>query len=348
MFLCPVIYTPVLNPAQTFEFQKKISQSKKIAICTHYNPDGDAIGTSLALRAYLTSQGFEVNCVIPNNMPDFLQWLPGADTIINAQKQFKDIKTIIKEADILFLVDMNAEHRSGVDVEKLLLETNAYKVLIDHHPNPTAQCNLIYSIPETSSSCEVLYRFLTEITTQPFLNQEIGICIYTGIITDTGSLSFGCNDPETYKLLTKLMELGINGEEVHRNLYDNYSESRIRLLGLSLNSLKVFPELQTSYMYLTKEEMKSSGFKEGDTEGFVNYGISLKGIIFTAFFTEKDKKIRISFRSKGDFDVNRFAQTYFQGGGHKNAAAAYYHDTLENAIKYFVDVIHNYQELNNF
>jgi len=329
----------VLTPSQISEFQQKLKESKKIAICTHYNPDGDAIGTSLALSSYLTSQGFEVNCVIPNSMPDFLQWLPGADTIINAQKQFKDIKTIIKEADILFLVDMNAEHRSGVDVEKLLLETNAYKVLIDHHPNPSAQSHLIYSIPETSSACEVLYRFLTEISTHPFLNQEIGTCLYTGIITDTGSLSFGCNDPETYKLLTKLMELGINGEDIHRNLYDIYSESRIRLLGLSLNTLKLFPELGTSYMYLTKEDMKNNNFKEGDTEGFVNYGISLKGIIFTAFFTEREKRIRISFRSKGDFDVNKFAQTYFQGGGHKNAAASYHYDTLENTIKYFEEII---------
>ena len=329
----------MLTPSQISEFQRILSQSRKIAICTHYNPDGDAIGTSLALRSFLSSQGFEVNCVIPNNMPDFLQWLPSADIILNAQKQFKEIKTIIKEADILFLVDMNAEHRSGVDVEKLLLETNAYKVLIDHHPNPAAQCRLIYSIPQTSSSCEVLYRFLTEISTQQFLNQEIGTCLYTGIITDTGSLSFGCNDPETYKLLTKLMELGINGEDIHRNLYDNYSESRIRLLGLSLNTLKVFPELGTSYMYLTKEDMKNNNFKEGNTEGFVNYGISLKGIIFTAFFTEREKRIRISFRSKGDFDVNKFAQTYFQGGGHKNAAASYHYDTLENTIKYFEEVI---------
>jgi phosphoesterase RecJ-like protein len=335
----------VLTPSQISDFQSLLSQSKKIAICTHYNPDGDAIGTSLALRTYFTSQGFEVNCVIPNNMPDFLQWLPGADSIINAQKQFKDIKAIIKEADILFLVDMNAEHRSGVDVEKVLLETSAFKVLIDHHPNPTAQSHLIYSIPEISSSCEVLYRFLSEITTQQFLNQEIGTCLYTGIITDTGSLSFGCNNPETYKLLTKLMELEINGEDIHRNLYDNYFESRIRLLGLCLNSLKVFFELGTSYMYLTKEEMINNFFKEGDTEGFVNYGLSLKGIIFTAFFTERDKRIRISFRSKGDFDVNKFARTYFQGGGHKNAAASYHYDTLENTIKYFEEVIHKHNEL---
>jgi phosphoesterase RecJ-like protein len=141
------------------------------------------------------------------------------------------------------------------------------------------------------------------------------------------------------------MAAGINGEEIHRLIYDNYSESRIRLLGITLNTLKVFPHLGTSYMYLTKEEMKDNNFKDGDTEGFVNYGISLRGICFTAFFIERDKRIRISFRSKGDFDVNKFAQTYFQGGGHKNAAASYHYDTLENTIKYFEEIIMKHPEL---
>jgi len=329
----------VLTQDQISEFNKKVKKSKKIAVCTHFNPDGDAIGSSLALRSYFTSKGFEVKCLIPNNMPEFLQWMPGAETIINAQKQFKEAKTVLLEADILFLVDMSAEHRSGVDLENILLQTNAYKILIDHHLNPAAKCNLNYSIIDTTSTCENVHRFLTEISDKPFLNKEIGTCIYTGIITDTGSLSFSCNKPETYILLAKLIEIGVDGENIHSEIYDNYSESRIRLLGLSLNTLKIFPHLGTSYMYITQEDMKNNNFKEGDTEGFVNYGISLKGISFTAFFIERDKRIRISFRSKGDFDVNFFAQTYFKGGGHKNAAAAYHYDTLENTIKLFEDII---------
>ena len=337
----------MLTPSQISEFQQKLKESKKIAVCTHYNPDGDALGASLSLRSYFISQGFEVTCVTPNNMPEFYQWMPGADALINAQKQFKEVKKIIQETDILFLVDMNAEHRSGVDIEKILLATPAYKVLIDHHPNPTAKCDLIYSNTDTTSTCENIYRFLTEINNNPFLNKEIGTCIYTGIITDTGSLSFACNNAETYTLLAKLMEIGVNGEEIHREVYDNYSESRIRLLGLCLNKLKVFPHLGTSYMYLTQEEMKTNNFKDGDTEGFVNYGISLKGIFFTAFFTEREKRIRISFRSKGKFDVNKFAQTYFNGGGHKSAAASYHYDTLENTIRYFEEVIENHPELND-
>jgi len=336
----------VLTPSQITEFQKKLAESNKIAVCTHYNPDGDAIGASLALRSYFTLRGFEVKCVIPNNMPEFYQWMPAAETIINAQKSFKEVKKNLQEADILFLVDMSAEHRSGVDLENILLGTAAYKVLIDHHPDPVAQCHLIYSNTNTTSTCENIYRFLHEITDVPFLNKELGTCIYTGIITDTGSLSFACNNPETYTLLAKLMEIGVDGEGIHREIYDNYSESRIRLLGLSLNKLNVCPHLGTSYMYLTQEEMKTNGFKEGDTEGFVNYGISLKGVFFTAFFTERDKRIRISFRSKGDFDVNKFAQTYFNGGGHRNAAASYHYDTLENTMKYFEEIIQKHPELN--
>jgi phosphoesterase RecJ-like protein len=336
----------VLTPSQISEFKQKLAESKTIAICTHYNPDGDAIGSSLALRSYFTTLGFEVKCIIPNNLPNFLQWMPAAETIINAQKQFQEVKKIIQDADILFLVDMSAEHRSGIDLETFLLETKAYKVLIDHHVDPTAKCHLMYSITTTSSASENVYRFLTEISDQPFLNQEIGVCIYTGIITDTGSLSFGCNDPNIYRLLAQFMEIGVNGEEIHRDVYNNYSESRIRLLGFTLNTLTVFPELKTSYMYISRKAMKDHNYKEGDTEGFVNYGISLKDIAFTAFFIERDKRVRISFRSKGDFDVNRFAQTYFQGGGHKSAAAAYHYDTLENTIQYFEAVIHKHPELN--
>jgi phosphoesterase RecJ-like protein len=164
----------VLTSFQVKEFQQKLSESNKIAICTHYNPDGDAIGSSLALYSYFTTQGFDVKCVIPNNMPEFYKWMPGADAIINAQKQFKEVKKIIQEADILFLVDMNAEQRSGVDLQPHLLATSAYKVLIDHHPNLAADCALIYSDTKVTSTCENIYRFLTEITDKQFLNKEIG------------------------------------------------------------------------------------------------------------------------------------------------------------------------------
>ena len=336
----------MLTPTQISDFQEKLAQSKKIAICTHYNPDGDAIGSSLALQSFFSTQGFEVTCVIPNNMPEFYAWMPGAKTILNAHQQFKEVKRILLEADILFMVDMSAEHRSGVDIENILLQSPAYKILIDHHINPAAKCDIIYSITDISSTCEIIPRFLAEITDKPFLTKELGICIYTGIITDTGSLSFACNHAETYTLLAKLMELGVDGEEIHRKVYDNYSESRIRLLGLTLSTLKVFPQLGTSYMYLTREEMKKHHFKDGDNEGFVNYGISLKGIFFTTLLIERENRIRLSFRSKKGFDVNQFAKTYFNGGGHPNAAAAYHYDTLENTIKYLEEVIHKHPELN--
>lgn len=331
----------MLTSLQLSEFQKVLSKTKKIAIATHYNPDGDAVGSSLALYSYFISRGYEVNCVVPNNVPDFYHWLPGFEKVVNAQQNMVLARKIINEANLLFLVDMNAEHRSGVDLEDTLMHTNAYKVLIDHHLNPSVNNALVYSDTQTTSTCENVYRFLTWLTPEPFLNKEIGTCIYTGIMTDTGSFSYSCNNPETYLLIAKLLEVGVNAEDIHRDIYDNYAESRFRLLGLALNKLKVFPELGVSYMYLTRKEMKENGFKDGDTEGFVNYGISLKGIFFTAFFIEREKRIRISFRSKGEFDVNHFAQTYFQGGGHRNASASYHYDTLENTIKYFEEVISN-------
>jgi phosphoesterase RecJ-like protein len=336
----------VFTPSQISQLQEKLAESKKIAICTHLNPDGDAIGSSLALKLYFTNQGFNVNCVIPNNIPDFYKWLPEAETIVNAHKDLKEARKVIEEADILFLTDMNDEERSGTELHNTLLGARAYKVLIDHHPNPTAKCDFIYSDIHTTSACENVYRFLSEISIKPFLTKDIGTCIYTGIITDTGSFSYGCNDPKTYLIVAKLLEIGINGEAIHRKVYDNYLESRIRLLGICLNKLKIFPHLGTSYSYITQKDIKECKFQEGDTEGFVNYGISLKGIYFTAFFTEREKRIRVSFRSKGSFDVNKFAKTYFKGGGHRNAAASFHYDTLENTIKYFEEVIQNHPELN--
>ena len=192
----------------------------------------------------------------------------------------------------------------------------------------------------------MVYRFINEYLDDiQSLSKEAAECIYSGIITDTGSLSYSCNHTITYRILEHLISLGVNGEAIHRLIYDNYSTSRLRLLGVALNNLKIMEELETSYMYLSKKELQENEFKDGDTEGFVNYGLSLRCVKFTAFFTEKENRIRISFRSKGDFDVNTFASTYFSGGGHKNAAASYHYDTLENTIKYFEEVVRNHPEL---
>ncbi len=324
------------------QFQKKLAETRNITIVFHFNPDGDALGSALALYHYFRADDYDVNIVSPNSFPDFLNWMEGSERIIIAQQQPTMACNVIWEADILFIVDMNAPHRAGQELERAIAKTDAFKVLIDHHLQPDIQCDLMYSTPHTSSASELVYNFLYRYLTpgRPF-TKSIAEALYVGIITDTGSLSYSCDHPNTYKVLKSLVSSGINGEAIHRKVYDNYKESRIRMLGLALSQrLKVLPDLGASYMYLTLEDLKTNHFQIGDTEGFVNYGLSISGVEYTAFFTEREDRVRVSLRSKGRVDVNHFARQYFNGGGHHNAAGAFFHGTIEEAITHFEDAAH--------
>src|SRR5574344_1853226 len=346
MYFCKLIWRMrLITQSKIEQIRQKLQTTHKIAIISHYNPDGDAVGSSLALYQYFKNEGFTVHVILPNPFPNFLSWMPGSEDIIIAGLQFKMATKVLKEADMLFVVDMNAAHRSGKALEMPILESPAYKILIDHHISPDIDCKVSFSTPETTSTCELVFMILEKLSKQKEkITKEVAECIYVGMITDTGSLSYACNHPRTYLILNKLMKKGINGEEIHRNVYDNYEESRIKLLGLCLSQrLTIMRDLSTSYMYLTKKDLIANDYAVGDTEGFVNYGLSMRAVQFTAFFTERDDRIRISFRSKGNFDVNEFARKNFNGGGHKNASAAFYYDTLENTIEYFKEVVKQYE-----
>lgn len=326
--------------------RKAITEAKKIAIVSHYNPDGDAIGSSLALYNFMENEGKEVQVIIPNHFPDFLAWMPGSEHIIVEQGHGGLAKKILKEADLLFVVDMNAPHRAGKALEPQIIKSKAYKILIDHHVNPDIDCDVMYSCAQTTSASELVYNFLYKYLKygKEKLSLAIAQCLYVGIITDTGSLTYSCNYPETYKTVHQLIKRGVDGEEIHRLVYDNYSENRMRLLGLLLSQrMKVVKKMSTSYTYLTAEDLKENHYKPGDTEGFVNYGLSIQGVNFTAFFSDRSDRIHVSFRSKGTFDVNLFARKHFNGGGHRNAAAADYFGTLEDAIAHFENVLKEYE-----
>ncbi len=318
-------------------FNEALKTTRRIAIVFHFNPDGDAVGSALALYHYFKEDGYEVSMISPNYFPDFLNWMEGSDQVIVAQKDLTLARRVIKEADMLFVVDMNAPHRAGQDLEHAIIKAVGFKVLIDHHVQPDIDCDIQYSTPKTSSASELVYNFLFKyLTPKRKFSRAIAEAIYVGIITDTGSVTYACDNPSTYEVLKKLIASGINGESIHRKIYDNYTESRMKLLGLALSQrLKVMPELQASYMYLTKQDLVENHFQIGDTEGFVNYGLSLSTVQYTAFFTERDNRIRVSFRSKGGVDVNVLARKYFNGGGHHNAAGAFYNGTIEEAIAHF-------------
>ena len=323
------------------KFQTALREAKSITIVFHFNPDGDAVGSALALYHYFKDDGYAVSVISPNPFPDFLQWMPGADHIIVAQENLTEARKRIKEADILFVVDMNAPHRAGQDLQNAIVKSTAFKVLIDHHVQPDIKCDVMYSTHLTTSASELVHNFLYQyLTPNKLVTRAIAECLYVGIITDTGSMSYTCDYPDSYTVLRRLIEAGVNGEDVHRRVYDNYTESRMKLLGLALSQrMTVLPEYGASYMCLTKKDLVENGFQIGDTEGFVNYGLSMKTVHYTAFFTERDNRIRVSFRSKGIVDVNQFARKYFEGGGHVNAAGAFYHGTMEEAIAHFLNAV---------
>lgn len=335
-----------MKKAEIEKARAAIDKANKIAIVTHYNPDGDAIGSSLALYNFMENEGKEVHVIIPNRFPDFLAWMPGCENIVVEQGHGSLARKILREADLLFVVDMNAPHRAGKELENQLIKSKAFKILIDHHVSPDIDCDVMFSCVKTTSASELVYKFLYKHLKygRDKLSLAIAECLYVGIITDTGSLTYSCNYPETYTIVHQLIKRGVDGEDVHRKVYDNYSESRMRLLGLLLSQrMKVMREKSTSYTYLTADDLKKNHYKTGDTEGFVNYGLSINGIVFTAFFSDRSNRIHVSFRSKGEFDVNLFARKHFNGGGHRNAAAADFYGTLEDAIAHFEKVLAEYE-----
>ena len=318
-----------------------LQHTKRIAIVFHFNPDGDAVGSALALYHYFKDDGYEVQVISPNPFPDFLHWMEGSDRIIIAQENLKKARKAIETADMLFVVDMNAPHRAGQDLQGCISKFKGFRVLIDHHVQPDIHCDVMYSTHLTSSASELVYHFLYRyLSPKRKFTRPIAEALYVGIITDTGSVSYACDHPSTYDVLRKLVASGINGEAIHRKVYDNYTESRMKLLGLALSKrLTVMPKYGASYMYLTKQDLLDNNFQIGDTEGFVNYGLSINTVHFTAFFLERENRIRFSFRSKGKVDVNLFARKYFNGGGHHNAAGAFFDGTIEEAIKHFENAV---------
>ncbi|MDR1878261.1 MAG: DHH family phosphoesterase [Bacteroidales bacterium] len=334
-----------LNEEDILWIKRLLETPRKIAIIAHYNPDGDAIGASLALMMFLQQNNHEVCVLTPNSYPDFLKWMPQSQTILQATENQSLCMDKIATAEIVFCLDFNTFNRTGI-LQKASEEAKCIKILIDHHIDPDATFDIVYSATEeTSSTCELIYNFITNMMNgSRYMNAEIAACLYVGIITDTGSLSYSCNNKSTYYVLGNLLQYGIDGEDIHRKIYDTYSENRIRLLGHCLvKRLVVLEDYASSFIYLTKEDLTQYDYKQGDIEGIVNYGLSMKHVRFTALFSERDDRVRISFRSKGDFNVNDFARNHFQGGGHKNASGGNSYTSMDATIETFKQLLKQYQ-----
>jgi phosphoesterase RecJ-like protein len=323
----------------TKELSNLFSSAENILIMCHINPDGDSVGAQLALYHYFKANGKNVSLLAPNNLQEFLKWMDGAGQIEVFIKDRKKGRMMIEGADLIIMLDFNQSGRLG-EAEDYVVASKTKKVVIDHHLNPENFADLIISDPTKCSTSELVHEVICEINGAKFINRSYAEALYVGIITDTGNFEHGSYSSRTFRIVADLLDTGIEKEKIINLIYNNFSSDRIRLQGFALNQrMVVMPEYKTAYIYLSKIDLKEYNHVKGDTEGFVNMPLSIKGINFSALFIEKDNFIKLSFRSKGQFPSNEFASLYFSGGGHLNASGGEFSDTLDNTITYFIKVL---------
>jgi phosphoesterase RecJ-like protein len=317
-------------------------------IVGHKNPDGDAIGSCLGLANFLKQLDHQVTVVMPNDFPEFLKWIPETQTVINYEYDKDNVKKCLSEANLVFTLDFNALNRTG-DLAPELTAAKANFILIDHHQEPDDYAFVTYSDVDMSSTSEMVYHFIEFMGGLNLLNKEIATQLYVGIMTDTGSFRFPATTATTHRVIAHLIEAGAPNSIIHQNIYDTNSPDRLKLLGVALNNMVKLPKYKTAYITMSQEELNNNNFKKGDTEGFVNYALSMKDVIFAIIFIEnkKEKIIKISLRSKGSFSVNDFSRKYFNGGGHTNAAGGKSLKTLSKTVEEFISILPRYiKELN--
>ena len=338
-----------MNKAKILDLKKVLSNPKKVVIVPHKNPDGDAMGSTLGLCNYLKKLGHSAIVIAPNDYPEFLKWIPGTKDVLIHEEHTRVAEAHISQADLIFTLDFNALQRCGA-METPIENSAAIKVMIDHHQQPDDYATYVFSDVSICSTSEMVYHFIEMMDDLEHIDVAIGEALYTGIMTDTASFRFSLTTSTTHRVIAHLIDIGVEKTHIHNAVYDTNSFGRLQLLGCALNNLKFLESFKTAYISLTNKELEAHDFQKGDTEGFVNYGLSLKGARFAVIFIEHKQEgiIKISFRSKGDFDVNTFARTHFNGGGHKNASGGRSNLNLEDTIEKFISILSEYKsELNS-
>lgn len=312
-----------------------LNPQNKIVIVTHYNPDGDAIGSSLGLKHFLRILNIEAEVVVPNDFPKFLKWMPEAKKITITEYKKKKASELIKHADVIFCLDFNTLSRIGI-VGDWIARAKAKTILIDHHQQPD-RFDYIYSDTTIPATSQMVYHFIEALALTSNMNEAIANCLYTGIMTDTGGFRFRSTSATTHRIIAHLIEHGAEPDIISSNTWDTNSLSRLQLLSLILGRMEVVHDGTVAIIWLKRSELKEFGFQKGDTDGFVNYGLSIAGTKMAVFFMEDlyEDFIKISFRSKGNVDVNQFARKHFNGGGHINAAGGKYLKSIEDTIADF-------------
>lgn len=326
-------------------FEQLIKNStKSIVLVPHTHPDGDAMGSVLGLWRVLTNAGLQVKVVSPTKYPEFYHWMDGHEEVINFSHHPKQAARALAESDLLICMDFNQLSRLG-DMKALVEAYEGKLILIDHHPYPGNFTDLVISDITYSSTAELIFSVLQPTEFAPFIDRNAASSFFTGIMTDTGSFDFNVSNPNTFETVAQLTRMGVDQLDIHSRVYDNYSADRIRLMGFCLsNRMTVYPEYHAACMYITLEDQKAFNFKTGDNEGFVNMPLSIKGIVFSALFTEKEKYIKTSFRSKGEFAVNEVSEKYFSGGGHRNAAGGEIYTSLADALALFEKLLPEFED----
>lgn len=322
-----------------------VQKPSKVVVVSHQSPDGDSIGSSLAMVHILKQLGHDVVPIIPDPAPAFLHWMPGFDNVKVYEQEKENCNQHILSADIIFCLDFNDLNRVGAMAEYIRLNSKAILINIDHHRAPKMFATYHFLDHQASSTAQLVYELFDKIGYRNLFNKATGECIYTGIITDTGSFRFSSTSAATHTIASRLIQLGVEGSQIHQRVFDNYSDSRLKLLGYALNKkLLFFKEYSSAIIYLSEEEMSKFHFQKGDTEGLVNYPLSINWVKMAILITEDKTKVKLSFRSKGDFPVNELAGKYFSGGGHQNAAGGMSKESVEETLKKLREIIPLYEE----
>lgn len=333
----------IIKESNITEVNNYLNRYDKVVIVTHVSPDGDALGSSLGLWNYLKDNRVDdVTLVVPNSYPTFLNWLPGSESIVNFEEETEKATKLLNDAELIFCLDFNTPSRT-LGIKSVLEQATAKRVMVDHHPHPEAFCDVTISHPEISSTSELVFRLICRMGDFELVTKEIGECIYTGMMTDTGSFTYNSNSPEIYTIIGRLLSKGIDKDQIYRNVFNNYTVDRFRLQGFVLSEkLKVYEEYNTVMISLTCEEQKRFNMQKGDTEGFSNMPLSIAGIKFAVFFREDTDMVKISFRSQGNFPTNQFAAECFNGGGHLNASGGEFYGPIGEAIAIFEKTLPRY------
>jgi len=333
-----------MNNTQIESLKELLQTTQKIVIVPHKGPDGDAIGSTTALYGYLKSLGHDTTIIAPNDFPTFLKWMDYTSDIVIYDKAAAQANSLIAAAQVIFILDHNSFKRAG-DMEPALTASAATFIMIDHHEQPDDFAAFTYSDTSMSSTCQMVYHFLEMMGHTDHITPQIATALYTGIVTDTGNFKYRSCTSTTLRVAASLVDAGAQGERINRMLFDANNLSRLKLLAVALTNMVVLPQYRTAYITLTQQELDDNGFLKGDTEGFVNYALSLENVVFAQIFIEnKDENIiKTSLRSKGTFDVNLMARTHWNGGGHKNAAGGKSDDNFARTISKLISILPHYE-----